>query len=36
MKDLHDLDELDGLIIPGGESTVMGMLSNPARGSTEI
>jgi pyridoxal 5'-phosphate synthase pdxT subunit len=26
MKDLHDLDEIDGLIIPGGESTVIGML----------
>lgn len=26
MKDLSDLDELDGLIIPGGESTVIGML----------
>ena len=25
-KDLSDLDELDGLIIPGGESTVIGML----------
>lgn len=26
IKDLSDLDELDGLIIPGGESTVIGML----------
>ncbi|MBA2267999.1 MAG: pyridoxal 5'-phosphate synthase glutaminase subunit PdxT [Nitrosopumilus sp.] len=26
MKDLRDLDEIDGLIIPGGESTVIGML----------
>jgi 5'-phosphate synthase pdxT subunit len=26
MKDLHDLDDIDGLIIPGGESTVMGLL----------
>ena len=26
MKDLSDLDELDGLIIPGGESTVIGMI----------
>lgn len=26
MKDLCDLDEIDGLIIPGGESTVIGML----------
>jgi pyridoxal 5'-phosphate synthase pdxT subunit len=26
MKDLKDLDEIDGLIIPGGESTVIGML----------
>ena len=26
MKNLHDLDEIDGLIIPGGESTVIGML----------
>ena len=26
MKDLHDLDDIDGLIIPGGESTVIGML----------
>jgi 5'-phosphate synthase pdxT subunit len=26
MKDLKDLEEIDGLIIPGGESTVIGML----------
>lgn len=26
LKDLQDLDEIDGLIIPGGESTVIGML----------
>ena len=26
MKDLEDLEEIDGLIIPGGESTVIGML----------
>ncbi len=26
MKNLQDLDEIDGLIIPGGESTVIGML----------
>ena len=26
MKDLNELDEIDGLIIPGGESTVIGML----------
>lgn len=26
MKDLSNLDELDGLIIPGGESTVIGLL----------
>ena len=26
MKDLTDLEEIDGLIIPGGESTVIGML----------
>jgi len=26
VKDLQDLDEIDGLIIPGGESTVIGML----------
>ena len=26
MQDLKDLDEIDGLIIPGGESTVIGML----------
>lgn len=26
LKDFHDLDEIDGIIIPGGESTVMGML----------
>ncbi|MDN5845250.1 MAG: pyridoxal 5'-phosphate synthase glutaminase subunit PdxT [Candidatus Nitrosocosmicus sp.] len=26
IKDFHDLDEIDGLVIPGGESTVMGML----------
>ena len=26
MRDLSDLDELDGLIIPGGESTVIGMI----------
>jgi pyridoxal 5'-phosphate synthase pdxT subunit len=26
LKDFHDLDEIDGIIIPGGESTVIGML----------
>ena len=26
LKDFHDLNEIDGLIIPGGESTVIGML----------
>lgn len=26
LKDLHNLNEIDGLIIPGGESTVIGML----------
>ena len=26
LKDLNDLNEIDGLIIPGGESTVIGML----------
>lgn len=26
LKDFQDLDEIDGIIIPGGESTVIGML----------
>ena len=36
MKDLHDLDEIDGLIIPGGESTVIRYALILARGSTKF